>query len=151
MKYEVQLKRRLIMYRVLIAVLFVSVILIGECSDRGILLDSRSMSITAQQVSRSIVFGGILLLLILHHRTVRLLQNQDERSKKHIKESDERRIFIHDKSNTLTLELLSGVGIVALLIFSYVNMTAFSTVYGFMAAGLLLKGMTYLYYKRQVG
>ena len=151
MKYEVQLKRRLIMYRVLIAVLFVSVILIGECSDRGILLDSRSMSITAQQVSRSIVFGGILLLLILHHRTVRLLQNQDERSEKHIKESDERRIFIHDKSNTLTLELLSGVGIVALLIFSYVNMTAFSTVYGFMAEGLLLKGMTYLYYKRQVG
>lgn len=151
MKYEVQLKRRLIMYRVLIAVLFVSVILIGECSDRGILLDSRSMSITAQQVSRSIVFGGILLLLILHHRTVRLLQNQDERSEKHIKESDERRIFIHDKSNTLTLELLSGVGIVPLLIFSYVNMTAFSTVYGFMAAGLLLKGMTYLYYKRQVG
>ena len=151
MKYEVQLKRRLIIYRVLIALLLVSIILIGILSDRGILLDSRSMSITAQQVSRIIVFGGIIILLIMHHHTVRLLQNKVERREKRIKETDERQIFINDKSNTLTLELLFGLGIVALLIFSYVDMTAFSTVYGIMIAGLLLKGITYLYYKNKIG
>ena len=31
----------------------------------------------------------------------------------------ERQIFINDKSNTLTLKLLFGVGIIALLILSY--------------------------------
>lgn len=151
MKYELQLKRKLVVYRILIAVLFISIILIGVLSDRGILLDSRYMSMTAQQVSRFIVFGGIIILLILHHRTARLLQNKVERNEKHIRDSDERQIFINDKSNTLTLELLFGVGIIALLILSYVDMIAFSTVYSIMIAGLLLKGITYLYYKNKVG
>ncbi len=150
MKYEVQLKRRLIIYRGLIALLLVSIILIGELSNRGILLDSRSMSVTAQQVSRIIVFGGIISLLIMHHRTMRLLRNKAERSEQRIRESDERLIFINDKSNTLTLELLLGVVIIALLILSYVDMTAFSTVYWIMIAGLLLKGIAYLYYKNKV-
>lgn len=151
MKYELQLKRKLVVYRILIAVLFISIILIGVLSDRGILLDSRYMSMTAQQVSRFIVFGGIIILLILHHRTARLLQNKVERNDKHIRDSDERQIFINDKSNTLTLKLLFGVGIIALLILSYVDMIAFSTVYSIMIAGLLLKGITYLYYKNKVG
>ena len=151
MKYELQLKRRLVIYRILIVMLLISIIFIGELSARGILLDSRYMSLTAQQVSRFIVFGGIIILLILHHRTVRLLQNKVERNEKHIRESDERQIFINDKSNTLTLELLFGMGIIALLILSYVDMIAFSTAYGVMIAGLLLKGITYLYYKNKVG
>lgn len=151
MKYELQLKRRLVIYRILIAILLISIFLIGTLSDRGILLDSRYMSMTAQQVSRLIVFGGIIILLILHHRTARLLQNKVERNEKHIRENDERQIFINDKSNTLTLKLLFGVGIIALLIFSYVDMIAFSTAYGIMIAGLLLKGITYLYYKNKVG
>jgi hypothetical protein len=151
MKYELQLKRRLVIYRILIAMLLISIFLIGALSDRGILLDSRYMSMSAQQVSRLIVFGGIIILLILHHRAARLLQNKVERNEKHIRESDERQIFINDKSNTLTLKLLVGVGIIALLILSYVDMTAFSTAYGIMIAGLLLKGITYLYYKNKVG
>lgn len=150
MKYELQLKRRLVIYRILIAILLISIFLIGALSDRGILLDSRYMSMTAQQVSRLIVFGGIIILLILHHRTARLLQNKVERNEKHIRENDERQIFINDKSNTLTLKLLFGVGIIALLIFSYVDTIAFSTAYGIMIAGLLLKGITYLYYKNKI-
>ena len=151
MKYDVQLKRRLVIYRVLIAVLFISIILIGELSSRGILLDSRTMSVTAQQVSKIIIFGGIILLLIMHHRTVRLLQNKAAQSKRQIKENDERLIFIHEKSNTLTLELLFGVGIIALLILSYVDMTVFTTIYVIMIVGLLLKGITVFYYKKKVG
>ena len=92
MKYELQLKRRLVIYRILIAILLISIFLIGALSDRGILLDSRYMSMTAQQISRLIVFGGIIILLILHHRTARLLQNKVERNEKHIKENDERQI-----------------------------------------------------------
>ncbi len=151
MKYEAQLKRRLVIYRILIVALLVSIFLIGVLSDRGILLDSRSMSITAQQVSRIIVFGGIIFLLIMHHRTVRLLQNKAELNERHIKENDERQIFINDKSNTLTLELLFGIGIIALLILSYVDMIAFTTVYATVIAGLLLKGVSYFYYKKKVG
>ena len=151
MKYDVQLKRRLVIYRVLIAVFFISIILIGELSSRGILLDSRTMSVTAQQVSKIIIFGGIILLLIMHHRTVRLLQNKAAQSERQIKENDERLIFIHEKSNTLTLELLFGVGIIALLILSYVDMTAFTTIYVIMIVGLLLKGITVFYYKKKVG
>ncbi len=120
-------------------------------SDRGILLDSRSMSMTAQQVSRIIIFGGIIILLVLHHRTMRLFRNKDKRNEKRIKETDERQIFINDKSNTLTLKLLLGGGIVTLLILSYMNMTAFSTVYGIMIAGLIIKVITYLYYRKKVG
>ena len=62
MKYELQLKRRLVIYRILIAMLLISIFLIGALSDRGILLDSRYMSMSAQQVSRLIVFGGIIVL-----------------------------------------------------------------------------------------
>ena len=141
----------MVIYRVLIAMLLISIILIGELGYRGILLDSRSMTMNAQLVSRLIVFGGIIILMIMHHRTAHLLQNKAERSEKRRRESDERQVFLNDKSNTLTLELLFGVGIIALLILSYVDTMAFSTVYSTMIAGLLLKGITYLYYKNKVG
>ena len=125
-------------------------IVIGELSARGALLDSRSMTETAQQVSKLIVFGGIIALLIMHHRAARLLRDKAARDEQRIRESDELRVFINDRSSTLTLELLAGAGVIALLIFSYLDMTAFTTAYCAMITGLLLKGIAYFCCKHRV-
>ena len=60
-------------------------IVIGELSARGALLDSRSMTETAQRVSKLIVFGGIIALLIMHHRTARLLRDKAARDEQRMR------------------------------------------------------------------
>ena len=149
--YEEKLKRRLIFCRVLIVTLLALMILIGVLSDRGVLLDSRTMSRTAQMVPRLIIFGGIVLLLILHRRTAFLLSDRIARDRQRIAEEDERRQYIQQRSNSLTLEALFAIGTLAVLILSYVDMTAFTTAYLALLCGLLLKGITWLYCKSKVG
>ena len=72
-----KLKLRLMLYRLGVIVLLVLMILIGEMSHRGILLNSRTMTQSARNVSSLIIFGGILLFLVLHHRTSRLLRDKN--------------------------------------------------------------------------
>ena len=149
--YEEKLKLRLMLYRLGVIVLLVLMILIGEMSHRGILLDSRTMTQSARNVSSLIIFGGILLFLVLHHRTSRLLRDRTEQNRQKIRENDERRKYIHDRSNTLTLEVLFVAGILAVLVLSYVNMAAFQTAYYLLLFGMLVKGITYLIYRSRIG
>ncbi len=146
-----KLKLRLMLYRLGVIVLLVLMILIGEMSHRGILLDSRTMTQSARNVSSLIIFGGILLFLVLHHRTSRLLRDRTEQNRQKIRENDERRKYIHDRSNTLTLEVLFVAGILAVLVLSYVNMAAFQTAYYLLLFGMLVKGITYLIYRSRIG
>ena len=139
------------LYRLGVIVLLVLMILIGEMSHRGILLDSRTMTQSARNVSSLIIFGGILLFLVLHHRTSRLLRDRTEQNRQKIRENDERRKYIHDRSNTLTLEVLFVAGILAVLVLSYVNMAAFQTAYYLLLFGMLVKGITYLIYRSRIG
>ena len=149
--YEEKLKLRLMLYRLGVIVLLVLMILIGEMSHRGILLNSRTMTQSARNVSSLIIFGGILLFLVLHHRTSRLLRDRTEQNRQKIRENDERRKYIHDRSNTLTLEVLFVAGILAVLVLSYVNMAAFQTAYYLLLFGMLVKGITYLIYRSRIG
>ncbi len=149
--YEEKLKLRLMLYRLGVIVLLVLMILIGEMSHRGILLDSRTMTQSARNVSSLIIFGGILLFLVLHHRTSRLLRDRTEQNRQKIRENDERRKYIHDRSNTLTLEVLFVAGILAVLVLFYVNMAAFQTAYYLLLFGMLVKGITYLIYRSRIG
>ena len=149
--YEEKLKLRLMLYRLGVIVLLVLMILIGEMSHRGILLDSRTMTQSARNVSSLIIFGGILLFLVLHHRTSRLLRDRTEQNRQKIRENDERRKYIHDRSNTLTLEVLFVAGILAVLVLSYVNMAAFQTAYYLLLFGMLVKGITYLISRSRIG
>ena len=146
-----KLKLRLMLYRLGVIVLLVLMILIGEMSHRGILLNSRTMTQSARNVSSLIIFGGILLFLVLHHRTSRLLRDRTEQNRQKIRENDERRKDIHDRSNTLTLEVLFVAGILAVLVLSYVNMAAFQTAYYLLLFGMLVKGITYLIYRSRIG
>ena len=146
-----KLKLRLMLYRLGVIVLLVLMILIGEMSHRGILLNSRTMTQSARNVSSLIIFGGILLFLVLHHRTSRLLRDRIEQNRQKIRENDERRKYIHDRSNTLTLEVLFVAGILAVLVLSYVNMAAFQTAYSLLLFGMLVKGITYLIYRSRIG
>ena len=146
-----KLKLRLMLYRLGVIVLLVLMILIGEMSHRGILLDSRTMTQSARNVSSLIIFGGILLFLVLHHRTSRLLRDRTEQNRQKIRENDERRKYIHDRSNTLTLEVLFVAGILAVLVLSYVNMAAFQAAYYLLLFGMLVKGITYLIYRSRIG
>ena len=146
-----KLKLRLMLYRLGVIVLLVLMILIGEMSHRGILLNSRTMTQSARNVSSLIIFGGILLFLVLHHRTSRLLRDRTEQNRQKIRENDERRKYIHDRSNTLTLEVLFVAGILAVLVLSYVNMAAFQTAYSLLLFGMLVKGITYLIYRSRIG
>ncbi len=146
-----KLKLRLMLYRLGVIVLLVLMILIGEMSHRGILLNSRTMTQSARNVSSLIIFGGILLFLVLHHRTSRLLRDRTEQNRQKIRENDERRKYIHDRSNTLTLEVLFVAGILAVLVLSYVNMAAFQAAYYLLLFGMLVKGITYLIYRSRIG
>ena len=148
--YEKRLTHRLILYRIMIALHLNLVFLIGELSHRGILLDARFMTQTAQSVSRLIVFGGMTVLFVLHHRTGQLLKDRMKSKEQQIRENDELSQYIHQQSNSLTLKLLRGGGVLTVLLLSYMDMTAFRTAYSLLISGLCLKAVTWAWYGHKV-
>ena len=146
--YEKKLKGRLLAYRLLFAALLAAMVVVGELSHRGVLLDSRGMTALAQDVSRLLLFGGMIATGVLIHRTKGLLDDRLARARRRTMEEDERRRFIRDRSGAVALDAFLAIGVAAVFVLSYVNMTAFNTALGLLAAALLLRGAAYLYCAR---
>ena len=140
-----KLRRRLTLTRLGALALFLAMIVIGEMSDWGLLLDSRAMSAQAQRVSRLVVFGGMVLMLALGWHIRHLLAHRTDRNRQRVREEDERRRLIQEQSSHIALQVLLLLGVAAVLILSYVNMTAFTTACAILLTALLLKGAAWLW------
>lgn len=147
--YKKKLKTRLLAYRLLIFALFAVMIFIGELSNRGRLLDSRGMTPLAQTVSRIVAFGGVILLGALIWHTKRLLNDGPSFVRQKALEEDERRRLIRDRSGAAAMDGFLAVAMATVFALSWVDMAAFNTALGLLAAALLLKGAAWLYYARR--
>ena len=130
--------------RLLLLVMVIYMIVVGELS----LGDSRMMTPLAENVSRIIFFGGMILAVWKIRRYKKLLINKWNLKEKMIQEKDERNRYLYEKSGGIVWDVLFFVQLFLTLTASLMDMTAFSFTLCTLAAMALLKTTIYLYLSR---
>lgn len=144
LSYSERIRWRIrLLWLVLISML-VYMVVIGEI-DGG---DSRIMTTLADDVSRTIFFGGMLYVIcqIVHNQ--KLLKNRLLLKEQMKKEQDERNRYLYDKSGGLVMDILLVCLLFVTLTTSLFNMAAFYTSLAILATAIVLKLSAYLLYSR---
>lgn len=144
LSYSEKIRCRIrILWLVLISML-VYMVVIGETGGG----DSRVMTTLADDVSRTIFFGGMFHVIcrIVHNH--KLLKNRLLLKEQMKNEQDERNQYLHDKSGGLVMDVLLICLLFVTLTTSLFNMAAFYTSLAILVVAILLKLLTYLFYSR---
>lgn len=146
-KFEKRLRTRIWACRLIIVLMLAVMVIIGEADG---LLDSRTMSRTAQDVSRLIFFGTLIWLIVRIARAKRLLNRKLDRRERQIIEEDERRTAIRQQGSALAMDALLVLLLTAVFVLAYVDMTAFHTAYAILLTAAALRGAAAIYYSRRM-
>lgn len=146
-RFEKKLKGRIWICRLTIVLMLAAMVIIGEADG---LLDSRTMSRTAQGASRLIFFGTLIGLIVCIARTKRLLSRRIDRRERKIFEEDERRTAIRQQSSAWAMDVLLALLLAAVFVLAFVNMAAFYTAYGILLATAALRGAAAWYYSKKL-
>ena len=146
-KFEKRLRTRIWACRLIIVLMLAVMVIIGEADG---LLDSRTMSRTAQDVSRLIFFGTLIWLIVRIARAKRLLNRKLDRRERQILEEDERRVAIRQQSGALAMDVLLVLLLAAVFVLAFVDMTAFHTAYAILLTAAALRGAAAIYYSRRM-
>lgn len=150
-RYLAKIKGRIWLLRGWILFCAAAVVVLGELSNRGILLDSRTQTEFARSYASFLLFGEIIVGLWLIHRNKKLMRDREQASEKRRAEMDERRIFIYEKSGGFVADCLLILFANGAVVMSFLSMDAFYAVFFALLAVLVLKAGSYLYFSRKYG
>ena len=102
--------------------MFIYIIILAEMGFG----DSRIITGLAQNVSNIIFFGGMIYILRKISYNKKLLKDKLLRLDEEIKETDERKKFLHDKSGGVVLDILLLILLIITFTTALINMTAFN-------------------------
>ena len=105
-KTQTRLGREILIGYAVIAVLLALMIVVGELSNRGVLLDSRGMTATAGNAARILFFGALIGVICRIRRLKRTLADQTLLREEQIRQEDERARFIEDRSGARAMNAL---------------------------------------------
>ncbi|HIQ59610.1 MAG TPA: hypothetical protein IAB22_09170 [Candidatus Merdivicinus intestinavium] len=150
-QYLAKIKRRIWLTRGWILLCAAAVVVLGELSGRGILLDSRGQTPFSRSWASAILFGEMAAGLWLIHRNKKLLRDREAASDRRRRERDELRAAVHDKSGGIVADCLIFLLANAAVVLAFVSMDAFYAVFGALLAAVFLKAGTRLYFSRKYG
>ena len=127
----------------LLILMLVYMVVIGEM-DLG---DSRIMTTLADDVSRTIFFGGMIWVIYKIVQNKKILKNQWLLKQKLKDELDERNRYLHDKSGGIVWDIMFVCLLFVILTASLINMPAFYASFTLLCITVLLKLLTYFFYK----
>lgn len=147
-KTQKRLRREVLIGYAVIAALLALMIVVGELSNRGVLLDTRGMTDTAGNVARILFFGALIGAICRIRRLRRTLADQILLREEQIRQEDERARFIEDRSGARVMDALLLL-LAAVFVLAYVDMAAFRTAYGTLLTAAALRFGLKAYYKRK--
>ncbi|WP_157101009.1 hypothetical protein [Salisediminibacterium beveridgei] len=106
------------------------------------------MTTLAENVSRWIVFGGLMYVIIQIIRHKKMLTSRGKLISQSKKESDERQQFLHDKSGGIVVDLLLLFILFITATTAMLNMPAFNTAVTILTVTIVLKVGSYLLYSK---
>lgn len=144
LNYSEKIRWRIRISWVILILMIVYMIVVAELGGG----DSRIVTDLADMVRDIIFFGGIIYVIsrIIHNR--KLLKNRLLLKEQHLTEQDERNQYLHDKSGGTVMDILMLILLFVTVTTSLFNMAAFYTALTILAAAVLLKAGTYLFYSR---
>lgn len=144
MNYSEKIRWRIRISQVILILMIVYMIVVAELGGG----DSRIVTNLANMVGDIIFFGGIIYVIsrIIHNR--KLLKNRLLLKEQHLTEQDERNQYLHDKSGGIVMDILMLILLFVTVTTSLFNMAAFYTALTLLAAAVLLKAGSYLFYSR---
>ncbi len=144
MSYTDKIKWRIRLLWGVLLLMLVYMVVIGELGGG----DSRIMTRLANTASRLIFFGGMawVIACIVHNR--RLLRDRQLLQAQRLKEQDERRQYLHDKSGGAVMDIFLIVLLFATTTTAMFSMPAFYVCYALLWTAIILKGAAYLIYAK---
>ena len=144
MNYSEKIRWRIRISQVILILMIVYMIVVAELGGG----DSRIVTNLANMVGDIIFFGGIIYVIsrIIHNR--KLLKNRLLLKEQHLTEQDERNQYLHDKSGGIVMDILMLILLFVTVTTSLFNMAAFYTALTLLAAAVLLKAGSSLFYSR---
>ena len=127
----------------LLTLMLVYMVVIGELGYG----DSRMMTPLADDVSRTIFFGGMLWVISKIVRNKKLLRNRAMLKAQQQKELDEGNQYLHDKSGGIVWDSLFVCLLFITVTTALINMPAFYTSFIILCLAVLAKLAAYCFYK----
>lgn len=142
--FKEKVKLRILMLRATIILMFIYIIILAEMGFG----DSRIITGLAQNVSNIIFFGGMIYILRKISYNKKLLQDKLLRLDEEIKEADERKKFLHDKSGGVVVDILLLTLLIITFTTALINMTAFNVSFAILMITIILKATSYYVYMK---
>lgn len=142
--FKEKVKLRILMLRATIILMFIYIIILAEMGFG----DSRIITGLAQNVSNIIFLGGIIYILRKISYNKKLLQDKLLRLDEEIKEADERKKFLYDKSGGVVVDILLLTLLLITFTTALINMTAFNVSFAILMITIILKATSYYVYMK---
>ena len=142
--FKEKVKLRILMLRATIILMFIYIIILAEMGFG----DSRIITGLAQNVSNIIFLGGMIYILRKISYNKKLLQDKLLRLDEEIKEADERKKFLHDKSGGVVVDILLLTLLIITFTTALINMTAFYISFAILIITIILKTTSYYVYMK---
>lgn len=110
--------------------------------------DSHKMTDFADTISKIILFGGMIYVFFRISYNKKLLKDKLLRLDEEIKETDERKKFLHDKSGGVVLDILLLILLFITCTTAFINMTAFYISFTILMIAIILKATSYYVYMK---
>ena len=127
----------------LLILMLAYMVVIGEMG----LGDSRMMTTLADDVSRTIFFGGMVWVIYKITQNQKLLKDPWMLKQKMREERDERNCYLHDKSGGIVWDIMFVCLLFVTLTTSLINMPAFYASFALLCVAVLLKLAAYFFYR----
>ena len=142
--FKEKVKLRILMLRATIILMFIYIIILAEMGFG----DSRIITGLAQNVSNIIFLGGMIYILRKISYNKKLLQDKLLRLDEEIKEADERKKFLYDKSGGVVVDILLLTLLLITFTTALINMTAFNVSFAILMITIILKATSYYVYMK---
>lgn len=142
--FKEKVKLRILMLRTTIILMFIYIIILAEMGFG----DSRITTGLSQNVSNIIFLGGMIYILRKISYNKKLLQDKLLRLDEEIKEADERKKFLHDKSGGVVVDILLLTLLIITFTTALINMTAFYISFAILMITIILKATSYYVYMK---
>lgn len=142
--FKDKIKLRILALRLTIFFMILYMFIIGKLGFG----DSRKMTDFADTISKIILFGGMIYVFFRISYNKKLLKDKLLRLDEEIKETDERKKFLHDKSGGVVFDILLLILLFITCTTAFINMTAFYISFTILMIAIILKATSYYVYMK---
>ena len=142
--FKDKIKLRILALRLTIFFMILYMFIIGELGFG----DSRKMTDFADTISKIILFGGMIYVFFRISYNKKLLKDKLLRLDEEIKETDERKKFLHDKSGGVVLDILLLILLFITCTTAFINMITFYISFAILMITIILKATSYYVYMK---